>query len=51
MLLLHILQQVSWVRRRDYHLLTVGVVVYSSDQRFSVRYVKHEKVRDFNVFI
>ncbi|KAA0202222.1 hypothetical protein HAZT_HAZT009955 [Hyalella azteca] len=34
---------VSWVRRRDYHLLTVGPVAYSSDQRFSVRYIKSEK--------
>uniref|UniRef100_A0A6A7G765 Lachesin isoform X1 n=1 Tax=Hirondellea gigas TaxID=1518452 RepID=A0A6A7G765_9CRUS len=34
---------VSWVRRRDYHLLTVGTVVYSSDQRFSVRYISSEK--------
>ncbi|KAF2362244.1 Immunoglobulin V-set domain [Trinorchestia longiramus] len=33
---------VSWVRRRDYHLLTVGLVAYSTDQRFSVRYVKNE---------
>lgn len=26
--------QVSWVRHRDIHLLTVGVETYTSDQRF-----------------
>ncbi|XP_031331257.1 uncharacterized protein LOC116161903 isoform X3 [Photinus pyralis] len=25
---------VSWIRRRDYHLLTVGLQTYSSDKRF-----------------
>lgn len=34
---------VSWIRRRDYHLLTVGSLAYSSDQRFQVRYVKQEQ--------
>lgn len=33
---------VSWIRRRDYHLLTVGSQTYSSDDRFQVRYIKHE---------
>ncbi|XP_066979064.1 leucine-rich repeats and immunoglobulin-like domains protein 1 isoform X2 [Macrobrachium rosenbergii] len=33
---------VSWIRRRDYHLLTVGAQSYSSDERFQVRYVKDE---------
>ncbi|XP_063598630.1 uncharacterized protein LOC134775102 [Penaeus indicus] len=28
---------VSWVRRRDYHLLTVGRQVYSSDERMGVK--------------
>ncbi|XP_069959013.1 uncharacterized protein [Cherax quadricarinatus] len=35
---------VSWIRRRDYHLLTVGSQTYSSDDRFQVRYIKHENV-------
>ncbi|XP_045108287.1 leucine-rich repeats and immunoglobulin-like domains protein 2 [Portunus trituberculatus] len=34
---------VSWIRRRDYHLLTVGDTSYTSDERFQVRYVKQEK--------
>ncbi|KAK8380375.1 hypothetical protein O3P69_016755 [Scylla paramamosain] len=33
---------VSWIRRRDYHLLTVGSQAYSSDDRFQVRYIKNE---------
>nr|XP_053631280.1 lachesin-like [Cherax quadricarinatus] len=33
---------VSWIRRRDYHLLTVGSQTYSSDDRFQVRYIKDE---------
>ncbi|XP_042203817.1 protein turtle homolog B-like [Homarus americanus] len=33
---------VSWIRRRDYHLLTVGSQTYSSDSRFQVRYIKQE---------
>ncbi|XP_068220444.1 opioid-binding protein/cell adhesion molecule homolog [Palaemon carinicauda] len=31
------LREVSWVRRRDYHLLTVGRQVYSSDARVGVK--------------
>lgn len=26
--------QVSWIRKRDLHILTVGILTYSSDQRF-----------------
>nr|XP_027211033.1 uncharacterized protein LOC113804376 [Penaeus vannamei] len=33
---------VSWIRRRDYHLLTVGTHLYSSDDRFQVRYIKEK---------
>ncbi|KAK3859116.1 hypothetical protein Pcinc_034735 [Petrolisthes cinctipes] len=29
-------QQVSWIRRRDYQLLTSGPLTYSRDQRFGV---------------
>lgn len=31
---LQMLLQVSWVRHRDIHLLTVGRYTYTSDQRF-----------------
>lgn len=34
LLLLQMLLQVSWVRHRDIHLLTVGRYTYTSDQRF-----------------
>ena len=29
-------EQVSWFRRRDWHILTTGVLTYTSDERFSV---------------
>ncbi|XP_063873629.1 zwei Ig domain protein zig-8-like isoform X2 [Scylla paramamosain] len=29
-------KQVSWIRRRDYHILTSGLHTYSRDERFSV---------------
>ncbi|PNF35363.1 hypothetical protein B7P43_G02577 [Cryptotermes secundus] len=30
---------VSWIRRKDYHLLTVGLATYSSDDRFFTAHV------------
>ncbi|KFB39327.1 AGAP009183-PA-like protein [Anopheles sinensis] len=27
---------VSWIRRKDYHLLTIGYTTYSSDERFNI---------------
>lgn len=46
------LLQVSWIRRRDYHLLTVSLTTYSSDERYSVSHAKHSEVsiiaRHFN---
>lgn len=36
-----LLLQVSWIRREDYHLLTVGLATYSSDARFLVEHVRH----------
>lgn len=30
-----VILQVSWIRHRDLHLLTVGRMTYTSDQRFS----------------
>ncbi|XP_075214963.1 limbic system-associated membrane protein-like [Lycorma delicatula] len=32
---------VSWIRRKDYHLLTVGLTTYSSDDRFLVEHARH----------
>ncbi|XP_065081311.1 uncharacterized protein LOC135703878 [Ochlerotatus camptorhynchus] len=32
---------VSWVRRRDFQLLTVGFSTYSSDERFLVHHIRH----------
>lgn len=36
--------QVSWIRRKDYHLLTVGLTTYSSDERFSAAHLKNSEV-------
>lgn len=36
--------QVSWIRRKDYHLLTVGLTTYSSDERFSATHLKNSEV-------
>ncbi|XP_037782342.1 uncharacterized protein LOC119578787 [Penaeus monodon] len=30
---------VSWIRKRDYQLLTVGLQTHSSDERFTINYV------------
>lgn len=30
------LLQVSWIRKRDLHILTAGILTYTSDQRFQV---------------
>ncbi|XP_017784008.1 PREDICTED: lachesin-like [Nicrophorus vespilloides] len=32
---------VSWIRKRDYHLLTVGLTTYNTDDRFMVEHVRH----------
>ncbi|KAI5633012.1 immunoglobulin domain-containing protein [Phthorimaea operculella] len=36
-------KQVSWIRRKDYHLLTVGLTTYSSDQRFQAIHLQHSE--------
>ncbi|XP_063873625.1 zwei Ig domain protein zig-8-like isoform X1 [Scylla paramamosain] len=38
-------KQVSWIRRRDYHILTSGLHTYSRDARFSV--VRSEEADDW----
>lgn len=35
--------QVSWVRHRDIHLLTVGRYTYTSDQRFRAIHLPHSE--------
>lgn len=35
------LSQVSWIRKQDYHLLTVGPTTYNTDDRFLVEHVRH----------
>ncbi|XP_026481529.1 protein turtle homolog B-like [Ctenocephalides felis] len=32
---------VTWIRRSDFHLLTVGNAIYSSDERFHIEHVRH----------
>lgn len=34
---------VSWIRRKDYHLLTVGLTTYSSDERFCATHLKNSE--------
>lgn len=31
---IHLLAQVSWIRKRDLHILTVGILTYTNDQRY-----------------
>uniref|UniRef100_T1JKP6 Uncharacterized protein n=1 Tax=Strigamia maritima TaxID=126957 RepID=T1JKP6_STRMM len=40
---------VSWVRRRDFHILTVGMYTYSSDQRFQI--VNMPQIEDWTLQI
>lgn len=37
----HLAQQVSWIRHRDIHILTVGSYTYTSDQRFQATHHKN----------
>ncbi|KAG5683355.1 hypothetical protein PVAND_012641 [Polypedilum vanderplanki] len=51
---------VSWIRRKDYHLLTVGLTTYSSDERFSALHldesedwplkIKYVQLRDAGLY-
>lgn len=34
---------ISWIRRKDYHLLTVGLTTYSSDDRFQAVHLQHSE--------
>ncbi|MPC27604.1 hypothetical protein E2C01_020778 [Portunus trituberculatus] len=52
--------KVSWIRKRDLHVLTSGMVVFASDQRFQVIHaeksenwtlqVKYVQLRDAGVY-
>lgn len=30
--------QISWVRRRDWHILSSGLFMYTNDERFQVKW-------------
>lgn len=32
--------KVSWIRKRDLHILTVGTATYTSDKRFHVSFIE-----------
>ncbi|XP_042884804.1 zwei Ig domain protein zig-8-like isoform X1 [Penaeus japonicus] len=36
-------ETVSWIRRRDHHLITVGAATYSNDERFQVTYSENSQ--------
>jgi hypothetical protein len=36
--------QISWIRRKDYHLLTVDSTTYSGDARFNTIHIPDSKV-------
>lgn len=40
-----VFEQASWIRRRDYHLLTVGMGTYSNDDRFMVSHNRPAQVK------
>lgn len=42
--------KVSWIRKKDYHLLTVGLTTYSSDERFSALHLEESEVGNVDLF-
>lgn len=42
--------QVSWIRRKGHHLLTVGLITYNSDDRFSAMHLKNSEVSTLRLF-
>ncbi|KAG5674949.1 hypothetical protein PVAND_004893 [Polypedilum vanderplanki] len=42
-------ETISWIRRKDYHLLTVGSTTYSSDERFSA--IHYNETGDWQLMI
>lgn len=43
------LLQVSWMRKRDLHILTSGIHTYTGDARFSVRHPEHSDDWDLRI--
>lgn len=43
------LLQVSWMRKRDLHILTSGIHTYTGDGRFSVRHPEHSDDWDLRI--
>lgn len=41
--------QVSWIRHRDIHILTVGTYTYTTDQRFQTAY--HREINEWTMHI
>lgn len=39
-----LLLQVSWIRRKDYHLLTVGLTSYTVDERYQPVHYQNSEV-------
>lgn len=37
----------SWIRKRDLHILTAGILTYTSDQRFQVTILFSSTVKEF----
>lgn len=46
---MRLLLQVSWIRHRDIHILTVGSYTYTSDQRFQATH--HQDTDDWTLQI
>ncbi|KAL7634577.1 UNVERIFIED_CONTAM: hypothetical protein RMT77_014954 [Armadillidium vulgare] len=42
-------KKISWIRRRDNHVLTAGLVTYSNDDRFNV--VRNDEANDWSLQI
>lgn len=52
--MLFISSKVSWIRKRDYQLLTVGLKTHSRDDRFTINYVhwvRNEIVTDHKLML
>ncbi|XP_052124654.1 uncharacterized protein LOC113214235 [Frankliniella occidentalis] len=40
---------ITWTRKTDYHLLTVGLTTYTVDQRFIVEHVRHQQAWNLQI--